>query len=155
MQEDFEPGDIEPTSIGTCTAHDNESSQSSVFARYIVGFIMLLRKKYFLSDTLSQQLILFLLFSILGAFSALCKGIASLLPSSLYKMNQSPNYQFKRYVVCKKCHQIFYFNDCILEEGGQRKCKTCPYVEFPNHKQERMRMPCGARLLVEGFCSIV
>ena len=146
MQEDFEPGDTEPTSISTCTAHDNASSESSVFARYIVGLIMPLRKDYFLSDTLSQQLILFfkILFSKLGAFSAeSALGIASLLPSSLYKMNQSPNYQVKRYVVCKKCHQIF-FNDCFLEKGGPRKCKACSYVEFPNHQQVRMRMPCGA-----------
>lgn len=105
--------------------------------------------EYNLSDTLSQQLLKFfnILFSILGFFSPLCKYIANLLPTSLYKMNQYSKFHFTRYVVCKKCHQVYNFEQCVSSESGQRRTKQCPYVQFPHHPHIRMRLPCNVPLL--------
>ncbi len=95
---------------------------------------------------LSQQLLLFLfgLFGILGMFSSLCKCIASLLPSSFYK---SPHFRFKRYVVCKKCHHIYFFDDCVHVERGRKISKPCPFIAFPHHPHRQRRLPCSALLL--------
>lgn len=143
---DFELIDTEPTMGEPDTTNSSDSSRSFVLVRYICGFIMHLRKEYYLSDILSQQLLLFfrILFGILGS---LCKCIANLLPSSFYKMNQSPHYRFKRYVVCKKCHHIYFFDDCVHVEGGRKISKPCPFIAFPHHPHRRRRLPCSALLL--------
>ena len=97
-------------------------------------------------DTLAEVLVRFLkiLFGILGSFSSLCFDIANILPGSLYmlhKINGGLNLGFVRYVVCRKCQNIFKFKQC-----GSAIHK-CPYIAFPNHPQSRMRLPCDTLLL--------
>lgn len=84
-------------------------------------------------------------FSILGQFSKVLADIAVLIPSLLYQAKCKP--QFVKYVVCRKCHCIYYFSECI--EGYQRyaQSKLCPFQQFPMHPHERMRRPCGTLLL--------
>ena len=54
--------------------------------------------------------------------SQLVRGIATWIPTSLYKFwrflhrdgDDAQTEEFKKYVVCKKCFQLYDFKDCIL-----------------------------------------
>ena len=53
--------------------------------------------------------------------------------------------KFVRYVVCKKCHKLYYVSDCI--EGTTKKSKKCSFQRFPEHSMRHMRLPCDSLLL--------
>lgn len=104
---------------------------------------------YKLSDKVISLLISFfhILFGILGRFSPVCKDISNLLPKSLYamlKFTGSAAVKHKCYVVCRKCHQIYHFRDCLVLSFGS---KRCTYQAFPYHPQHIMRQPCNTLLL--------
>lgn len=54
---------------------------------------------------------------------------------------------FRRYVVCRKCHKVYYFHDCIDKVGTRQTSKQCTYRAYPYHPHDRMRMICGTLLL--------
>ena len=54
--------------------------------------------------------------------------------------------QFRKYVVCKKCHRIYHLSDCV-EGYGRRQSKVCCFRRFPSHPQPSRRQPCGVKLL--------
>lgn len=129
----------------------NDHPQASTLVRWVVCFISFLQASYQLSNTVTGLLVLFLkrFFVVLGQFSSesICMKIAKYLPGSLYELHktvlgsQSP---FKRYVVCKKCLQIYSFKKCV-DVGC--KSKLCSYVAFPNHPHVSRRAPCNTVLL--------
>ena len=144
---DFETLDNEPTTFGAEDTTSSGLSTSLLLVRYIISFIMHLRMEYYLSDILAHKLLKFfkILFGILGMVSPPCKYIANHLPSSLYKLNQK--FQFRQYVVWKRCHGIYYFEQCVTRGTGHRTGKVCPYVQFPFHPHARKRLPCNTPLL--------
>jgi len=78
----------------------------------------------------------------------LCWGCTSLSFHSLQgKYLSIDNLNFRRYVVCKKCHQIYYLAECIEGVGSTQRSKFCSFKNFPHHPCRRMREPCGTLLL--------
>lgn len=68
-------------------------------------------------------------FGILGKFSNLCKKISKQLSPSVYKAmkeNQC-NVSFKRYVICKKCHKIYYYIEGLGSYQRSRHCDCNPF----------------------------
>ena len=57
--------------------------------------------------------------------------------------------KFGKYVVCPNCSSVYTFKDSYRQVGTQNVSKTCTFVRFPNHRQRRMRNPCGTKLLKE------
>ena len=85
---------------------------------------------------------------VFGQFSQVVQEVAQSLPSSLYvARNSGKELKFHRYAVCKKCHRIYFFKDCIDKSGVTQRSKICQYVAFPMHPQLHMRNPCGTVLL--------
>ncbi len=73
-------------------------------------------------------------------------------PGSLYLFQREIGLtgdKFTKYVVCPNCSSVYTFEDCYRRVGNRNASKTCTFVRFPNHRQRRMRKPCGATLLKE------
>lgn len=63
----------------------------------------------------------------------------------LRKLVGSLNLGFRRYVVCRKCHQIYTFSQCV--HNTSQTSKKCPYKRFPDHPHARLRQSCDTLLL--------
>ena len=90
------------------------------------------------------------LFTVLGKFTSVALHLAKCFPKSVHRLmsyNRQRQISFLKYVVCKRCHTIYHFEDCIDGYGVHQKGKTCSFQEFPNHPQQRMRKMCGHILL--------
>lgn len=127
----------------------NEHPQASNLVMWIIAFLSFLQASYHLSNAVTGILVLFLktLFGVLGQFCSVSMKMAELLPGSLYslhKFTQLSATPFRRYVVCKKCHQIYHFQRCV--DVGY-KSKRCSYVAFPNHPHACRQAPCNVLLL--------
>ena len=128
------------------------SLQSRALSQWFLYFLMFMQAAFKLSDTaLSFFLRFFRVFlSVLGQFSTVhvVKEVAENLPSSLQiAWKERKELNFRRYVVCRKCHRIYFFSDCIEGPGISQRSKNCPYVAFPLHPHRHMRNPCGTLLL--------
>ena len=63
----------------------------------------------------------------LGRFSSFC---ASAFPSTFYQALKRHNMEkdhFKRYVVCKKCYQVYQLNEYFEGSGFNQKIKSCSH----------------------------
>ena len=123
---------------------------SRALAMWLLHFLLFVQAVFHISDNALTYFIKFfkVFFSVLGRYCKISAEIAECLPSSLY---QAKSYidtpKFRKYVVCKKCHRIYFFSDCVEGPRTAHISKTCPFQNFPMHPHERMRMPCGTILL--------
>ena len=51
------------------------------------------------------------------------------------------------YVVCRNCHSLYDFADCIVRTGRHEQSKLCHFVKFPNHPNISQRKECATELL--------
>ena len=89
-------------------------------------------------------------FRVVGRFCTACAEIAVVFPSSSYRARKAchiDDLKFKRYVVCHKCHRLYFLKDCISGTGIARRSTVCPYKAYPNHPHRRMRTQCWTLLL--------
>lgn len=88
-------------------------------------------------------------FKVVGQSCSLCAGIAKTLPSSLYKAKNTfmtkPN--IRRYVVCRKCHTLYYMKDIVVTLGSVQSGKNCSFQKFPHHPQSKHQKSCGLPLV--------
>ena len=80
---------------------------------------------------------------VLSRFYSFCVGVAKAFPETLYQAKSKYNLnqdRFKRYVVCKKCHQVYFLNVCIDVTGSSRKSRLCSFKGLEKHQ-------CGTLLL--------
>lgn len=130
---------------------DQGTKQSKVLAIWIFHFLMSLQVKFKLSQVVVSLIMKFLvtLFTLLGSGSKLIADIAKNFPSSLHTAwSLRGEVKFTRFVVCRKCHKLSYFNDSVINIGGtNQRSKTCSFQKFPNHPQHRRRLQCGSLLL--------
>ena len=52
-----------------------------------------------------------------------------------------------KFVVCPKCHSLYYLKDCIVFESGKEQSLKCQYIQYPNHTKASRRKQCGTVLL--------
>ena len=76
-------------------------------------FILYLQSIFHLSDSVVGYLLKFMktFFGVVGRFCTACAGIAAVFPSSLYRARKAchiDDQKFKRYVVCHKCHRLYF-----------------------------------------------
>ena len=80
-------------------------------------------------------------------------NILSYFPTSMYACKEVIGLskdKFIKYVVCPQCSNLYSFKDATKEHrNGLLKSNFCSFVKFPNHSQQRMREPCGAKLMKE------
>lgn len=130
--------------------------KSTMLLNWTLLFLVYLQAVFRLSDGVLGHLIKFLkvLFTVLGQFCTICAQIALAFPASLYRARNTnflrthaEDHKFKRYVVCRKCHKLYYLQDCVDGTGPRERSKVCVFQQFPNHPHHRMREPCGTLLL--------
>ena len=84
--------------------------------------------------------------TVLGLSSPIAKHIVQCLPSSLYTANKIRNKStFKKYVVYRRCHQIYRMAACL--DKTTKTSKVCPLKPFPWHTHQTMRRSCDKLLL--------
>ena len=82
-----------------------------------------------LSDIVVNYFLAFfrVLFHVLGQNSSVGTDIARHLISSLHAARKFYNkMEFQKYLVCRKCHKLYYFADCIVTWG--LKCLFRAYL---------------------------
>lgn len=130
--------------MGTIQGH------SRALSTWVLHFLMFMQASFHLSDNVVSYFIRFfhVFFLVLGRFCGVSAEIAQCFPSSLHRAKLFENrVDFRRYVVCKKCHSVYLFSDCVEGFRGARRSKVCSFQRFPLHPHERLRTPCGAILL--------
>ena len=126
-----------------------EEGSSMALSRWIVHFIAVMQAIFRLSDVVVNYFLAFfrVLFHVLGRNSSVGTDIARHLPSSLHAARKFYNkMEFQKYVVCRKCHKLYYFADCI-EGFSSKRSKVCCFCKFPFHPHQSRRLQCGALLL--------
>lgn len=140
MSSDSEPEDVEITV-------ENVSHQSSVLARWLALFLLRIQVVHRLSDGVIACLLKFL-WAFLNIVGQFCAEIAKVFPSSIYKAkNVITKPKIRQYVVCRKCHTLYYKKDCVIGANTAQRGKTCTFKRYPSHPQHRMRAQCGLPLL--------
>jgi hypothetical protein len=88
--------------------------------------------------------------------SLLCPKLAALhqlFPKTIHlfdKATLSSHANFKKTVVCPKCHSLYDFEDCVkVDIRGKKKSAVCGFVRYPNHPHRKQREKCGTTLLKE------
>lgn len=143
FQEERPPPDVASiNNMGSSTARD--------LSRWIVHFVVVMQAVFRLSDVVVNYFLAFFktLFRVLHWNSSSGTDIEQALPSSLYAARTEfyKKLEFQRYVVCRKCHKLYYFNTCI-EGISSKRSKVCCFCRFPLHPQQSKRQPCGTLLL--------
>ena len=98
------------------------ATPQSALAKWLLVFILYLQSIFHLSDSVVGYLIKFMktFFGVVGRFCTACAEIAAVFPSSLYRARKAchiDDLKFKRYVVCRKCHRLYFLKDCISGTG--------------------------------------
>lgn len=124
---------------------DSTSGTFLTLSRWLVHFTIVMQAVFRLSDVVVNSFLAFfkVFFSILGRSCPSGSDIANHLPSSLYAARKMyGEVEFQRYVVCRRCHKIYFFESCI-EGCTTKRSKLCCY----SHPYASMRRPCGTLLL--------
>ena len=110
---------------------------------WIIGFLLKLQKRHYLSDSALEMLLKFLsmLFVVIGKFSSFAAGISAIFPSSLYKVRKiTPSQgQFTEFVVCSKCNCLYFHHDSFFKRGSHLQSKMCNYNQFPHNERAQCR----------------
>lgn len=73
-------------------------------------------------------------------------------PTSLHvaKKLAGISQRFKRLAACPGCHKLYTETDVkSYTERNRAAIKKCDHVEFPTHRQESQRRPCGTNLAIQ------
>ena len=137
--------DEEPPNSQPLEEDAQEPTRQKALATWLTISLLFLQVRYRLTEKL--LLVLFKLFKIimqiLGRFNPFCAGVSDVLPGNFYQalsrygLNKE---HFKRFVVCKKCHRVYYMRECIARCGTQVTTKPCSYLGLEKHV-------CGTPLL--------
>ena len=145
LLDDLSESCMAPTTDFTSSS---ETVESLSLARWIILFLMFIQATHKLSNTVISVLLKFFhtFLALLGQSSTLAMDISRNLPSSLYtasRLENRPN--FRRYVVCRRCHKIYYIKECC--DSCTQTVKTCSFIAYPSHPHRSMQRSCGTALL--------
>ena len=127
-----------------------DDQKVSYLCMWLVCYLTHLQAVFHLPYATMQSILKFLsaFFTVLSKISPVCSTIAKKFPGSLHLLHTSVTQQsFIKYVVCKKCHNIYTLNNCIEGSGAYQRGRMCIYQEFPNHPHSRLRDKCNYPLL--------
>ena len=101
-----------------------EHSEKRAIVTWIVFLLLYFQTKFSLTDQALAWLLKFLcsLLNVLGMFSNKLQDISSELPQSVYSLTNCVFSDtvdlFKKRAVCKRCHSIYRFQDCVERTGS-------------------------------------
>ena len=129
---------------------NSEQDKTSIsIVWWIMLFINVFQTLHFIPDRAIAWLLKFIyvLLRFLGAYSPIIARASEIFPSTLYLRDKYSVWKnnFKRYVVCKECHTLYNYEDCIEQSGtgtrAKTKAKACSHRSFSRI--------CGGSLLKE------
>ena len=127
------------------------SKNSVILTKWLTLFFLHLQAVFRIADGAIACILCFLksFLNVLGEFSSVVAEIAKLFPSSMYKARKmyTKELRFRRNVVCRKCHRLYFLRDCIEGIGATQRSKRCPFQRFPFHPHQRMRADCVCLLV--------
>jgi len=126
----------------------NLSSQPHKLIGLVVAFCLTFRVVHNIPDRAITLLLRFFkhIFLALGRMFQIEQfGSEMNIPQSIHKCYDFLGLQkdpYIEYASCSSCHLLFDSN-ALLASHSRPELITCPYVEFPNHPQQRFRLPCN------------
>ncbi len=127
------------------------SQRPAVLARWLALILLYMQTTFHISEVAIACFFKFLkaFLAVLGRACSMCAEIAKCFPSSSYVARKAfiQAVRFRRYVVCRKCHHLYFLKDCVEGAGMSQRSKLCSYQKFPTHRQVRMRAACGCILI--------
>ena len=108
-------------------------SQSSALAVWLLHFILCAQAVFHVSDNALAYFIRFFktFFLVLGRFCKISAEISECLPSSIYQAKcEIKKPEFRKYVVCKKCHKIYFFQTVFRAIEWHVQVSYVPFVGF-------------------------
>lgn len=136
--------------------HSNVTTKSvPPMTKLYLMFLFLWQSTFKLSDV-GMNILLKFLHQFLGLLAQLpglvtLKKIISTLPTSVAagkKLLGTNKDNFSKFVCCPSCSKLYPIENCIDRlPDGKVVSKTCIFVRFPHHPQQRYRKPCGTTLL--------
>lgn len=132
------------------------SQRARALSRWLTLFLLQFQTRFRLPDSCVSLLFSFhtTFLCILGQFNSLSSEIAKAFPRSLYmaRASYTDTVKFRRYVVCRRCHNLYNIHDCVEGTGPRQTSKLCSFKQFPSHPQYRMRRECGYPLVKSVQC---
>ena len=117
-------------------------------------FIFLWQYTFRVSDNAVAVMLAFIpqFFVLLSAYlnSDSLQKLGRAFPNTLYRAKKALgrlHEQFQRYASCPACHKLYRVENCIIVTRNGRESVTCSFKHYPRHRQARMRLPCGRKLL--------
>ena len=106
--------DEEPPCLQPKITHDAE--KSSALSTWLTVAILFMHVRYRLAEKVTSRIfaVLKVLLQIWSKFCYFCAKVASAFPPTFHQALKKHNVNFKRYVVCKKCHQVYYLSELLL-----------------------------------------
>ena len=88
--------------------------------------------RYHLAEIVTSRIfrVLKVFLQVLGRFCSFSTNVVAAFPATFYQALQKHNMKkehFKRYVVCKKCHQVYHLNECFQGSGVNKRIKSCSH----------------------------
>lgn len=140
--EDSEPEDV--------ASVQDLPPQSLAIVRWLTLFLLSLQAAYRLSNRAVNYLFRFLatLFSVLARYTSEF-NLAQSFPSTLYlaKKRFLNKVKFLRYIVCRKCFNVYKISDCIEGPVRSPRSKVCPFQPYANHPHRSRRGSCQTLLM--------
>ena len=128
----FFDSEEEPPNSFTLQESNQETINQKSLATWLTIILLLLQVRFHLTTKLVS--VLFRLFKVflqvIGKFCSFCAGIALFFPGTYYQALQQYNLKkdnFKKYVVCRACHQVYLPEECVDGRGILKKSKRCQY----------------------------
>ena len=127
------------------------SVQPTAIAKWLAIFLLQLQGAYRLSNTVINHLFRFLstLLLVISTFSSQCSELAKPFPSNLYlaKKYIVDKVKFTHYVVCRKCYNVYKFEDCKEGPSASQRTNICTFKPYPDHPHRLRRASCQTPLL--------
>ena len=112
----------------------------------LLSVILRIQAKHYIPEAALNSLIkfLFVFFSVIGRTSPYVAKIVASFPRSLYDLRRRYNLtlNFKKIVVCSKCHSTYDFSECVERNGTNKISRKCW-----NRQQIAYSHPCNQVLL--------
>ena len=109
-----------------------EDGKQNALSTWLTIVILFLHVRYHLTEIITSKIfrILKVFLLVLGRFCSFAANVATAFPATFYQAvkrhNMNKEY-FKRYVVCKKCHQIYHLHECFENSGVNKRIRSCWY----------------------------
>ena len=131
VEYDFSQAENPPASPRQDTTASAMHSSENILLHWLLLFLLRLQGRHYVSDAAINSLLkfLYLFLHIIGRHSQFVAHMANCFPKSLHQVRKyfGLRENFSRFVVCKKCYNVYTFDRCIEKHGTELSSRICTY----------------------------